>query len=186
MGLSDEALMAAYVQGDKVAFRTLFERYVQPLSRMMGRGLFSQRDTRDLVQKTFLQLHRARYDFREGSSLRPWLFTIAMNVKRQYLRTVKRRRENDLAPEERQEPTVSAYDPVRSEQVRQLRTALTKLPVGQREVIELHWLEGLSFQEVATVVGATRSAVKVRAHRGYARLEEILRTMGVTEQFDAR
>jgi RNA polymerase sigma-70 factor (ECF subfamily) len=55
-----------------------------------------------------------------------------------------------------------------------LQSALTKLREGQREVIELHWFEGLSFAEIATRVGASLSAVKVRAHRGYGRLREIL------------
>jgi hypothetical protein len=48
------------------------------------------------------------------------------------------------------------------------------LPADQREVIELHWFDGLEFPEVAQVVGASVSAVKVRAHRGYVRLRAAL------------
>jgi DNA-directed RNA polymerase specialized sigma24 family protein len=48
------------------------------------------------------------------------------------------------------------------------------LPADQREVIELHWFDELEFPEVAQVVGASVSAVKVRAHRGYVRLRQIL------------
>jgi len=51
---------------------------------------------------------------------------------------------------------------------------LRELPADQREVIELHWFDGLEFPEVATVVGASVSAVKVRAHRGYVRLRAAL------------
>jgi DNA-directed RNA polymerase specialized sigma24 family protein len=51
---------------------------------------------------------------------------------------------------------------------------LGDLPADQREVIELHWFDGLEFPEVAQVVGASVSAVKVRAHRGYVRLRQAL------------
>jgi RNA polymerase sigma-70 factor (ECF subfamily) len=53
--------------------------------------------------------------------------------------------------------------------------ALTKLPPDQRDVIVLHWLQGLSFAEVSRAVGASVNAVKVRAHRGYVSLRKLLR-----------
>ena len=55
-----------------------------------------------------------------------------------------------------------------------MRRALAALPDHQREVIELHWLGELPFPEVARAVGASLSAVKVRAHRGYKRLRDLL------------
>ena len=55
-----------------------------------------------------------------------------------------------------------------------MRKALAKLPENQAEVIVLHWFGGLSFPEVAEAVGASLSAVKVRAHRGYERLRGLL------------
>jgi RNA polymerase sigma-70 factor (ECF subfamily) len=57
---------------------------------------------------------------------------------------------------------------------RTLARVLETLPPDQRQVIELHWFDGLEFPEVAQVVGATLSAVKVRAHRGYVRLRQAL------------
>src|SRR5690606_37416143 len=59
-----------------------------------------------------------------------------------------------------------------------VRQALAQLPEAQREVIILHWFEGLSFGEIAETVGAGRSAVKVRAHRGYKRMRELLDVTG--------
>ena len=70
----------------------------------------------------------------------------------------------------RTDPQTGAYDPVRAEDARKVRVAIEKLPSGQREVIELHWFEGLPFGDVAKIVGASVTAVKVRAHRGYERL----------------
>src|SRR4051794_26555021 len=77
---SDEELMAAYIDGDAAAFRGLFERHAAVLYRLARRRLNSDDDARDVVQQTLLQMHRARNDFRRGSRLRPWLFTIAMNL----------------------------------------------------------------------------------------------------------
>lgn len=174
--MSDEELMAAYVGGDRSAFAELFSRYGPRLQRLMQRDMSRAEDAHDLVQQTFLQLHRARNDFRVGAKLRPWLFTIALNLKRQHFRRLGRRPESSLDAEDGGiEPVAPRGNPEARVGDVQLRAALQKLPDAQREVIVLHWFEGLSFREIATAVGASQSAVKVRAHRGYNKLRE---TMG--------
>jgi RNA polymerase sigma-70 factor (ECF subfamily) len=171
---SDEQLMAAYVAGEAAAFRAIFERYAPLLLRAMLRELYVREEANDLVQQTFLQLHRARSDFDPGQKLKPWVFTIAMNLKREYFRRKKRRPERSLDAESVLEPAVAALGAARVEARRTLERVLGELPADQREVIELHWFDGLDFPEVAQVVGASVSAVKVRAHRGYVRLREAL------------
>jgi RNA polymerase sigma-70 factor (ECF subfamily) len=171
---NDEQLMAAYVAGDGAAFRVIFERYAPLLMRAMLRELYVREEANDLVQQTFLQLHRARADFDAGQKLKPWIFTIAMNLKREYFRRKKRRPERSLDAETTVEPAVGALGAARVEAQRTLARVLHTLPADQREVIELHWFDGLEFPEVAQVVGATLSAVKVRAHRGYVRLRAAL------------
>ncbi|RLB54846.1 MAG: RNA polymerase sigma factor [Deltaproteobacteria bacterium] len=171
---SDERLMAAYVAGNETAFAELFHRYGGRLLRVIRRQVRSEDDAREIVQQTFLHLHRARHDFRSGATLRPWIFTIALNLKREYFRRRGRRPEAPLDLDGRNDPSVPAYDPTRHERAQAVRAALASLPPGQREVIELHWFSELSFQEVAVVVGASVSAVKVRAHRGYGRLRKSL------------
>ncbi len=188
---SDEVLMSAYVsEGDQAAFRELFERYSAQLLRMMRRQIRSEEDARDLVQQTFLHLHRARYDFRLGSALRPWLFTIAMNLRREYFRRQARRPEVLGGDEgvgfgggegvwggETQDVLVLRQ---RQQTAAMVQRALGELPEQQREVIELHWLEELKFSEIAGIVGASLTAVKVRAHRGYERLRAAL--LGAKDQ----
>jgi RNA polymerase sigma-70 factor (ECF subfamily) len=171
---SDEQLMVAYVAGDSPAFRAIFERYAPLLMRSMLRELHVREEAHDLVQQTFLQLHRARADFDPGQKLKPWLFTIAMNLKREYFRRKKRRPERSLDAESAAEPAVAALGAAQVDARRTLARALAELPADQREVIELHWFDGLEFPEVAAVVGASVSAVKVRAHRGYVRLRAAL------------
>ena len=166
--------MAAYVAGDAAAFRVIFARYAPLLLRAMLRELHVREEANDLVQQTFLQLHRARADFDLGQKLKPWVFTIAMNLKREYFRKKKRRPERSLEGDAIPEPAVAALGAARVDARRTLARVLEDLPADQREVIELHWFDGLEFPEVAVVVGASVSAVKVRAHRGYVRLRQAL------------
>jgi RNA polymerase sigma-70 factor (ECF subfamily) len=176
---SDEELMTAYVAGDKAAFKLLFDRYAGLLYAMAKRRLNSDDDARDVVQQTLLQLHRARNDFRPGARLRPWLFTIAMNLVREQYRKRKRRREQSLESGSAPPPEARANDGAESEdehkaRAARIRAALASLPPQQREVIELHWFEESPYEEIARIVGASVAAVRVRAHRGYERLREIL------------
>jgi RNA polymerase sigma-70 factor (ECF subfamily) len=171
---SDEELMAAYVAGDASAFRELFDRYAPLLSRVLVRQLRTREEANDLVQQTFLQLHRARNDFRSDAKLRPWLFTIALNLKREFFRRKKRHPETALELDGRSDPAVEPRGAAQADAAHELRGALAKIAPDQAEVITLHWLHGLSFAEIAEVVGASVSAVKVRAHRGYAALRREL------------
>ena len=72
--------------------------------RAMLRELYVREEANDLVQQTFLQLHRARVDFDPGQKLKPWVFTIAMNLKREYFRRKKRRPERSFDAESMAEP----------------------------------------------------------------------------------
>jgi len=171
---SDEDLFAAYVAGDRDAFRQLFDRYSGPLTRLMRQQIRNPQDAGELVQQTFLQLHRARRDFRQGARLKPWLYTIALNLRRGWFRTRGRRPETPLDPARHPLPTVDPVDLTRGEDAQRVRTALEGLTATQREVIELHWFEELSFPEVAQVLGANVNTVKVRAHRGYKVLRAAL------------
>jgi RNA polymerase sigma-70 factor (ECF subfamily) len=169
---SDEELMEAYVAGDATAFAHLFERYSPLLIRIMRRQMRTEDDACELVQQTFLQLHRARHDFQLGRRLRPWLMTIAYNLKREHFRRKQRRPE---APLEYEPKADSTRDPLERRADRErVRAALDTLPEGQRDVIVMHWFEDLSFPEVAEILGLSVSAVKVRAHRGYRALRQVL------------
>jgi RNA polymerase sigma factor (sigma-70 family) len=171
---SDEALMRAYAAGDQRAYRVLFERYAPILYRFVRRRLPSDDEARDVLQQTMLHVHRARHDFRDGSRLRPWLFTIALNLVREYYRRRGRRKEQPLT-EAAQEPRTQPASPLEDRQrAQRVHAALARLPGNQREVIELHWFDELPYDEIAPIVGASVSAVRVRAHRGYERLRVLL------------
>lgn len=165
--------MRRYVQGgDKRAFEALFKRYSNRLQGVFMRALGNPDASRDLVQQTFLQVHRARKDFDLDRTFRPWLYTIALNLRREYFRKRGRRPETQYDPVAHGEPTVVSDATTATERL--VRRALSQLPESQRDVILLHWYEQLSFQEISETVGASLSAVKVRAHRGYKALKTLL------------
>jgi RNA polymerase sigma factor (sigma-70 family) len=173
----DEVWMERFLQGDARAFDVLFGRHAPSVRRFVAR-MAGPEAADDLTQATFLSLVRARDRFRRGSAFKPWLFAIAANAARDHLR---RRRPEQLT-DEGELPQVEAEPPPSTDQglERKVREAIDQLPAAQREAILLHRFEGLSFAEVAQAVGASESAVKVRAHRGYQRLRELL--SGVKEE----
>lgn len=167
MPLSETELFIAYLDGDTDAFSTLFQRVAPKLMRVMYRGLPASFPADELVQETFLRAIRSGRDFDRSRPLLPWLFTIALNVRREAARRSRRRPNTDTetTPDTlpaRSDNWARAYDARR-----QIDRALATLPESQRSVIELHWFGGLAFSEVAEVLGIRLSAAKVRAHRGY-------------------
>ena len=171
--------MLAYQRGDAAALSVLFDRHSAPLRRMLLRDV-SPSEADDLLQQAFLQFHRARYDFRRGAKVRPWLWTIAVNVKRMHLRSQRRRPFADNNVDPANDPPGPATDYDAPLQAARLRAALQQLPPVQRDTVVLHWLEGLSFSEVAAVIGGSEGAAKVRAHRAYGQLRRILQDPPVT------
>ena len=170
---SDEELMALYChQRQRAAFEELFRRYGGRLQGYFMRVTGSPEAARDMVQQTFMHVHRARADFRHGAPFRPWFYTIAHNIRREHFRRRARKPEVIYDPERHGEP--SSQPEVSSAIDRAVRRALADLDDAQREVVVLHWYEGLTFREIGMVVGASTSAVKVRAHRAYKKLRTAL------------
>jgi RNA polymerase sigma factor (sigma-70 family) len=172
-GESDEVLMTRFCQGDARAFEALFQRYAAPMHGYLSRLTGSPAVAEDLAQQTFLSLVRARGRFQEGSRVKPWLYAIATNAARDWRR---RRRPEELTEEGELPASVPADEPAPRDVglERTVQRALAELPEGQRIPIVLHRFEGMSFAEIAESMGLTETAVKVRAHRGYARLRELL------------
>jgi len=174
--LTDNALMTRYVKGDERAFATLFRRYAEKIYRVAIRNGLSQVDAEDLVQQTFVQIHQARHDYRQTGSFSSWLWTIANNLMRDNWRRIRSRRDvvqglrriGASREEMNREPSGPATP------VLAIRKALEALSEAQRQVLVLHFYEGHSFAEIGRVIGVKESAVKVRAHRGYRKLKELL------------
>lgn len=160
--------MAAYVSGDGVAFEELFRRYHDLVRGHMRRGYLGEADVEDLTQQTFLQLHRARRDYRPDRPLRPWLMTIARNVKRDHLRRERRRSPITELSDRDPGHLEAGFERVALREA--LGNALRQLPGSLRKVLEAYWIEHLSHAEIARRYGISRAAAKVRIHRAYRAL----------------
>lgn len=179
----DDTLMARFCAGDEQAFALLYDRYAPQLEIFLRRFVRDRSLAEDLLQTTFLSFVRARGRYLPSAGLRGWLYAIAANASRDALRRRGVRREeildeNALSGEQSDataELSTSGELSMRDPNVaRAVEEALQKLPADQREAVMLHKLHGLSFPEVATALGTSVGAAKVRAHRGYQRLRILL------------
>jgi RNA polymerase sigma-70 factor, ECF subfamily len=171
--------MAAYVAGDRHAFEVLFGRLAPRLHAFFRRSFSSESTADDLLQTTFLKLHRARDTYDPGLRVAPWAFAIASRVRLDEFRKRKRlaedgdeealARADEARATEGSEP--SAIDPGTTDAVRR---AVDALPESQRVVIHLNRFEDMTFAEIATVLGTTEGAVKLRAFRAYGALRQKL------------
>jgi RNA polymerase sigma-70 factor, ECF subfamily len=177
MGPTDEELMSAYVAGDARAFERLFARLAPRVHRFFLRSFRMEDVADDLLQVTFMKVHRARHQYRPELKLSPWLFAIAARVRLDELR--RRLRLPEDADEDavaRADEQCATPDPAPEADVRNaVRAAVDALPQSQRTVIHLHRYEGMTFGEIAGVLGTTPGAVKLRAFRGYEKLREQLK-----------
>jgi RNA polymerase sigma factor (sigma-70 family) len=178
MDATDEALMRAYVGGDRGAFTRLFDRLAPAIHAFFLRSMRSRTTAEDLVQTTFLHVHRSRERWEPDRPLRPWVFGIAAHVRQDALRRdrglSREAGEEEIAAAEaalggdaRPDPEVALFRRSRAERVDR---ALEALPESQRTVIHLNRFEALTFPEIAAALGTTEGAVRVRAFRGYERL----------------
>lgn len=169
----DSELMAAYVTGDQRAFDELFHTYSPLLARFFARHGKRPSDAQDLVQETFLHVHRARHDFRTGVPLRPWIFTIARNLCHDHGRRQLRRPEAFIELESCRAPDGSP-DLAVAERAQALGRALDRLPDGDRHLLDEHWFSDRSFTELAARDGVNSTTLRVRAHRACMRLRELI------------
>ena len=168
---SDEALFADYRAGNLAAFETLFRRWQAPLGRHLVRMLDDPAAADDLVMETFLRLHRHQARWREGTPLRPWLFTIARNLARNRLRARRLWGWLPLASVmNRASPPPAALDQVRA----RVTAAFAALPPAQREACSLRLLGELSMEEIARVTSVPVGTVKSRLFHGLRRLRALL------------
>jgi RNA polymerase sigma factor (sigma-70 family) len=179
---SDETLMQAYVQGDARAFDGLFARLAPSVHGFFLRSFGNRAVADDLLQLTFLKLHRSRADYNPELPVKPWLFTIASRVRLDELR--RRYRVADTTSEEDLDTLADArattaataeQELLRNDEQKAVQAALACLPESQRVVIQLHRFEGLKLAEIAEILGTTETAVKLRAFRGYEQLRLSLR-----------
>jgi RNA polymerase sigma-70 factor, ECF subfamily len=172
-----ENLMARYQRGDFGAATDLIERISPQLHRFFLAQAQSRTDADDLLQETWLRIHKVRHTYRPGEPALPWFYAIARHVRVDHYRKSVR-----TSAGERQLEAMSrdaAVVPSESDHAEGLDALLAPLSESQREVIEMLKVAGMSLEEVARATSSTVGSVKQKVHRAYRKLREALSASGI-------
>ena len=171
-----EMLMAHYQEGDFDAAAALIDRLSPQLHRFFLAQLASRTDADDLLQETWLRIHKVRHTYRPGEPVLPWFYAIARRVRVDHYRKSNRTPARQQALEEMSR--TAAPVPAEAGRLDDLAALLAPLSECEREVIEMLKVEGMSLEEAARATSSTVGSVKQKAHRAYKKLRE---TMSATE-----
>lgn len=185
---SDVALMLRVRDGDTDAFRELIERHQRAVVNTIHRAIGDAWEAEDLAQRVFLQVHRSAKRYQPTAKFTTWLFAITRNtILNEHRRRSRHPSESLDALQEPRGPEstgwqaadTSVRDPAQEAVERELQEkimeAVRELPEAQRTAIILCRYEGLSYEEIAEVLGCSVSATKSLLHRARLTLKEKLR-----------
>lgn len=182
---TDQELVKRVQKGDRSAFEVLFLRYQHKIHGLVGRFVHAPEEVEDVVQEAFIKAYRALPRFRGESAFYTWLYRIAVNTAKNYLASRSRRPQAvDLTveeaetmesldvPKEREDPESL----LRRDQLKQaIDEAIAALPEDLRSAVTLRELDGLSYEQIATVMDCPVGTVRSRIFRAR---EEIERRIG--------
>jgi RNA polymerase sigma-70 factor (ECF subfamily) len=178
----DEALVEAVRSGELAAFNVLVERYQRTVYAVAFRLLRDRFLAEDITQDAFLRAYASLETYR-GGNFRAWLLRIAHNRALDALRSMQRRPATSLELTGAGERGTWSGEPAppslvehaaRAELRQRLEAALATLPDDQRVTVILSDIEGCSYEEIASITGASLGTVKSRLSRGRARLRAAL------------
>src|SRR5262245_15067686 len=170
--LADQELLAAAARGDRAAFSQLYQRYRNRVYGFAYRMLGAQESAEDVTHEAFLLLIRQPERYRaERGSLMTFLCAVARNHIFQHLRRQERYAPElaETSDEYEEAGARSSFDPLSDllerEVAVQVEAALASVPVAQREAVVLREYQELSYEEIATIIGADTGVVKARLYR---------------------
>lgn len=184
----DHELVVRVQQGDKKAFDLLVLKYQLRLSKLVSRFLKNQSDVPDVVQEAFIKAYRALPNFRGESAFYTWLYRIAINTAKNHLVAQSRKSPaNSIDVQDAEDYGASEWlkefasperEALASELEATIHRAMGDLPSDLREAITLREIEGLSYEDIAAVMGCPIGTVRSRIFRAReaidSRLEPIL------------
>jgi RNA polymerase sigma-70 factor, ECF subfamily len=170
-----EALMARYQAGDFVAATSLIARISPQLHRFLAAQAVCRADADDLLQETWLRIHRARHTYRQGEPILPWFYAIARRVRVDHYRRASRAWAREARLNAVQEVTMSTAEA--SARADELEELLAPLSQGQREILEMLKVAGMSLEDVARATSSSVGSVKQKVHRAYRKLRQMKNAM---------
>jgi RNA polymerase sigma-70 factor (ECF subfamily) len=180
---SDEQLLQLYCQGESWAFDELVDRYQQELFHFLIRFAGSRAAAEDLFQESFLQVHISASTFDSSKRFKPWLFTIAANKARDYLRRNQRRQAMPLSaplPGKGGDDGQTFVDLLqadlelpaevlnREETRQEVQNIMQRLTDAQREILVLAYFHQFAYRDIAQVLEIPLGTVKSRLHAAVA------------------
>jgi uncharacterized protein len=171
VNMRDDELVAAALAGDSTAFAALVGR-ARPRVQAVADRLVGD-EAEDLVQETLLRAYLGLSQLRDPVRFEAWLCGIAVNLAKMRLRGRAREMRLVLEP-------VSGGGLEERELLQLVHQAVAVLPPGQREAVVLHYVDGLSCEEIAQLLGTSAGAVRVRLHRARQQLRHELTDLAPT------
>ena len=198
----ETALVAELRAGSEEAFAWLIAHYHQPIFSLLARTVRNQADAADLTQEVFVKVFRGIRGFHGESSLRTWIYRIALREASNQRRWWLRHQQHEIPIEQEMgegesgrpvllkdtlvDPSESPYDAALHEENRAyVERALRQVPEPFRVALILRDIEGFSYEEVAAMQGVNLGTVKSRLVRGRAFLGAVLRASRLGSQTKA-
>jgi RNA polymerase sigma-70 factor (ECF subfamily) len=172
-----ETLMALYQQGDFTAAAALIERISPQLHRFFAAQYGSRVDADDLLQDTWLRIHKVRHTYRPGEPALPWFYAIARHVRVDHYRKSMRNSAGEREMEAISRTTVATQPELG--RADNLDALLAPLSESQREIVAMLKVAGMSLEEVARATSSSVGAVKQKAHRAYEKLRKTMSTLAL-------
>ena len=171
--VSESQLVARAIQGDQAAQRELYDAHVDRVYRLAFRVAGDDDLARDFTQEAFIRAFDRLSTFRRESSFGTWLYTIAMSVSLNGIRSVKRLRTKEVSIDAAE--TLGTKERIADPDLKdRLKKAIEDLPPGYRTVFLMHDLEGYTHEEIGEVLGIQSGTSKAQLFRARARLREVL------------
>lgn len=167
--------LLALATSDRESLSRLFVKHRHYVYRVAWAILNEESAADDVVQDVFLKLQSGRLKAKPGAKFTTWLFSVAVNTAREQARKRRRIWGHAEAAKVLALTEDSLVDPVRFDTLRDLGRSLANLPLRQREVVVLRFLEGFDTAETAEILGCREGTVKAHLHRATLKLREELK-----------
>jgi RNA polymerase sigma-70 factor (ECF subfamily) len=180
----DAQLMLRLKNGEDQVLNELMAHWQQPLVSFIYRYIGQETEALDLAQETFVRVYETRQRYTVQGKFSTWLFAIAANLSRNYLRWRQRRGDSasagcdakgaEVAESIQSEDDSPDQAAIRSESISLIKEVVNQLPHDLKTIILLYEYQGLSYEEIATVLGCSIKAVEMKLYRTRKLLREML------------